>query len=289
MATVFTATCDGADAGAVAVTDPGFPYSTLAVGVGSTLVYDVANKMEGTSAVRFTGGDNAFMTAKLTGLAATRRVMRRYWKLPAASSATGVVLTRLRDSAATTLASLNLNVGGNLLIRDRAVTRWTSTATYINNVPFRTVFTVDSAATTIRVDIYSGANINGTVPDETSGAQIYTAATIGQVEDGMGTAQGVGLTYTLFMDGVLDDDTADPGPIVVAAALSAGLTVSPTAGTVPFTVTATATSAGGTGTAKTYAWSWGDGATTAAQAAATATHSFTVAGTYTVVVTVTNT
>lgn len=75
----------------------------------------------------------------------------------------------------------------------------------------------------------------------------------------------------------------------VASALTASLTVSPTFGTIPFTVTATATASGGTGTVKNYAFVWGDGATTPAQVGVSATHSYTSSGSYTVTVTVTNT
>ncbi len=287
MATVFTASCDGVDQATTSVADAGFPYTSILLGAGSTVTYDAANKMEGTAAVKFVGAANVTATAKLTGLTATRRVMRRYWRLPVAPSATGVVLTRLRDGGAVTLASLNLDINGHLLIRDRTTTRWTSTGVYTNNAALRTVFTVDSTALTIRVDIYIGTNLNGTTPDETSGVQVYTTATIAQVEDGMGTAQGVGLTYTMYMDAVLDDDTADPGGL--SSALLAALTVSPTSGTVPFTVTATASATGGTGTVKNYAFVWGDGGTTASQTAVSATHSYVSSGSYTVTVTVTNT
>lgn len=71
--------------------------------------------------------------------------------------------------------------------------------------------------------------------------------------------------------------------------LTASLSVSPTTGTVPFTVTGTASASGGTGTAKTYAFAWGDGGTTPTQSSNVATHQYTTAGTYTVTVTVANT
>lgn len=81
-------------------------------------------------------------------------------------------------------------------------------------------------------------------------------------------------------------NTAGPyTPLVLAATVS----VSPTSGTIPFTVTATIGSTGGTGTAKTYAVDWGDGGATAAQSSPSLTHSYTTVGTFTVTATVSNT
>jgi len=100
--------------------------------------------------------------------------------------------------------------------------------------------------------------------------------------------------YTMLVDNcrIIDNNTVGAWPGLYTgtggtAPLTASVTVSPTSGTVPFTVTATASSAGGSGTTKTYAFNWGDGSSTAAQSSATATHQYTSAGTYTVTVTVT--
>jgi hypothetical protein len=85
-----------------------------------------------------------------------------------------------------------------------------------------------------------------------------------------------------------------PGDYVEPVADLAGtLTVTPSSGTVPFTVTAVVSNmTGGTGTALRYTYAWGDGATTGPTSNASATHEYTVAKTnpgYTVAVDVENT
>lgn len=103
-----------------------------------------------------------------------------------------------------------------------------------------------------------------------------------------GKLTGAGDLVAYFDDMAADDGaTAFIPPVGTATPLSASLAVSPTSGTVPFTVTATASTSGGSGAAKTYAFNWGDGATTAAQASPTATHQYTTAGSFTVTTTVT--
>ena len=119
-----------------------------------------------------------------------------------------------------------------------------------------------------------------------AGASSLSLADSGTTPNAAGAALGgraatsdvvaVGTTWTVLLA---------PGT-VGAAPLTATLAVTPTSGTIPFTVTATCTATGGAVT-KTYAWAWGDGATTVAGAAASATHSYTTAGAYTATVTVT--
>ena len=76
--------------------------------------------------------------------------------------------------------------------------------------------------------------------------------------------------------------TADNPPV-------AALTVSPTSGTTPLTVTADGSGSTDDHGIASYTFNWGDGTTTAAQTAATATHTYASAGTWTVTLTVTDT
>ena len=69
----------------------------------------------------------------------------------------------------------------------------------------------------------------------------------------------------------------------------AALSVTPSSGTAPLTVTADASTSTDDRGIASYAFSWGDGTSTEAQAGATATHTYGAAGSYTVMVTVMDT
>lgn len=77
--------------------------------------------------------------------------------------------------------------------------------------------------------------------------------------------------------------STQPSP---TAPLVANLSVSPTNGIIPWTVTADASLSSGSAPIRTYAWNWGDGNTTAAATSSSATHTYTTAGTFTITVTV---
>ena len=94
-----------------------------------------------------------------------------------------------------------------------------------------------------------------------------------------------------------DDITCSPGQVIDSVTISdqqspptAALTVTPTSGPVPLSVTANATaSVRGDAPIDSYTFDFGDGTVTGPQAASTAAHTYTTPATYTAVVTVTDT
>ena len=121
------------------------------------------------------------------------------------------------------------------------------------------------------------ANVNV----EAQSAAVGTQSTINFTsQDGTLTITG---TEDALGKHIQIDISTVPSPV---APLVANLTVSPTNGVTPWTVTADASLSSGAVPIRTYAWNWGDGNTTPAGPAKTATHTYTTAGTYTVTVTV---
>lgn len=129
--------------------------------------------------------------------------------------------------------------------------------------------------------------------DSTTALGTYTTSsgnlgTVGFIRQSLGKHSPTGT-----MDSIFDDFRANLGSSAalgpVDLTLSSTLALSPTSGTVPYTLTATVSYTGGTGTPVTYSMDWGDGTTSAAQSSNIFTHSVTVAGTYTATSTTLNT
>ena len=213
----------------------------------------------------------------------------------------GTVLTVTASSAAkrTVIVAVYSGVAGTPIAAQASVAQASSST--IHTTPALTTSAADQLEVAVAMDA-TGAGATQTtawtfpaplikratvITTVAAGASSLSVADSDTTPNATGAALGgraatsdaiaVGTTWTVLLA---------PGT-VGAAPLTATLAVTPTSGTVPFTVTATAGTAGGTGTAKTYAWAWGDGATTVAGAAASVTHSYTTAGTYTATVTVT--
>lgn len=111
-------------------------------------------------------------------------------------------------------------------------------------------------------------NVTGTHIYTTSGTHIVTVTVTDK-------DSGVGMNTT---------------QIIANAPPAAALSLSPTFGTAPVSVTASATgSTNGTNPISTYTFNFGDGATVGPQTGATASHTYTIAGTYTITVTVRDT
>lgn len=123
-------------------------------------------------------------------------------------------------------------------------------------------------------------------------AQTATGATESGLQVFQEQLAAAGPTGTRLFSATTATITAGSGALFALRAVSTltcSPSVTPASGSVPFTVSSTGSFAGGTGTPVTYAWNWGDSGVTPAQASPTATHLYTVAGTYTVTLTVVNT
>lgn len=208
----------GPDAGDIAVADT--PFSAITLGGTSTVKYNAANAIFGSFAAKIDGPSSSIVTLDQTGLSFNKRYMRRYWKIPVAPGGTDIVtLTRLRDAANATVAELRLNAAGNIVIRNTGgVTVATSAQVYGTNAAFRVVWLIDGPNATQQCKIFSGANFNGTSPDETlNGA--WTSTTVTTIKDGIGSGFVAG--YTVYLDGAADDDAQDPGIFVASSGATA--------------------------------------------------------------------
>lgn len=107
-----------------------------------------------------------------------------------------------------------------------------------------------------------------------SGVADYLGATVAEgdpVGSGSWTAEALAVAITWSIALVP----------AVAAPLSGTLTLEPTSGYAPLSVTATAITTGGTGSPKEYDFEWGDGASTGWQSSNIATHVYVAPGEYT--------
>lgn len=225
-----------------------------------------------------------------------RIVMRRPLNFPATPTQS---LVLMQQRALTTDSMLgNLNLMTNRAIRIGAGSSGTilaaseSTVLNTNTQYFLELACTPGTTTTngrieyritdsndVEVDSYdTGATVNANTVDGGHGRFGGFSATTGFTQDKFDGAVRLGfLPAGQWL-----------GPVGTTS-LVPSISLSPNTGTVPIQTTATASATGGTGTPKTFAFNWGDGTTTAAQASGTATHTYTVAGNYTVSVTVANT
>ena len=147
------------------------------------------------------------VTKTLTGWSGNKFFSRSFVKFNEAVTANAVIQV-LQTSGGGNLAQLQLMTTGILRIRNVATAVGTAVTAITYGEWIRLEWDVDGDAGTQELRIYTGANVNGTTPDETlTGA--YTNGAIGLTKYGTTVA----ITNTFWLDEIAIDDTATPGPL----------------------------------------------------------------------------
>jgi len=267
----------------------------------STARFRSAAAQTGTFGGEFVAGNAGYSFARVEALAASgSAALVMEFVCPTLPTTTDKTVMNFRSStsslaiftAITPLGKIRVQAGGVTVVNPFP------TATTGDNVliPGQSylieVLASGQSSTAGRVDARLTRKSSGAVLGTVSSSTANVTADLIAAAD-FGVLPTTDQAFTILVDNcrVVDNNPVGSWPGLYtgsAAPLTASVTVSPTSGTVPFTVTATASSSGGAGTSKTYAFNWGDGATTAAQSSSTATHQYSTRGTFTVTVTVTS-
>ena len=282
MSSIFAFDFDaGPEAAAVTVANSG--VTTLGTG---TIVYRAASAVAGSAfGIRCTAGGTTAYGRFDIATPVTTLWEQFAIKLVALPAVPVIIAYWIGDATLTTVGTLQLQVDGTIQLRNGTAAVITSVALPVGTQCYVSVkVTANGGAAGHRLKVYTSASA-AAVTDATGPATV-AVADIRRVQLGLGTNSSEIMDFDRWYG---DNSTEPLRPGATALPLTATVSVVPSSGTVPFTVTSTATTDGGTGTAISYTWNWGDGtAPTGPQPSATANHSYTVAGSYTVTLTATN-
>lgn len=295
MSAVFTATCEGVNNAGVVAGDSGAPFTAVAIATTTpvtTITYDISQKFAaGLTSVKFlcpTGATAVLQEGAVTGAQSLAITSLRYYRgyvYFSANPSASVALLRGRDAFSTNLVQLMIRSTGAFELRNGVTTVYTgNSAVPLTAQWVRYLLKLDPAGTSMTLSLWYGTNINGGTPDVGPNTYSYTpvataqaanassSGSLNRMDYGPSTAQSNALT--VWMDGIVEDNAADPGP-----ATNVVHTLSPASGITPTTVTATATGYGLPAGSRSWAFNWGDG--TAVTTLTTATGVDTKSATHT--------
>jgi hypothetical protein len=289
--TTFENTTDGA---AVTAANGGTGNDALTVGTTSgtpTAIYTSSNPIHGTRAMRLTAAATQltrFYYQDTLSNAFSARFGYRPLATPGSSAEICYVIegTSFAQQVTilhTTTNTIQVKMGTGAFTTISGVTLSLNTA-----YRFELYGTLNATPTTtnasLTVRVFAG---DSTTPLGTFSSTAGDLGTVGIVRVAIGKMQSAGTFDAIFDDFAVNVGSSTPiGP--VDTTLTASLSVVPTTGTIPFSVTATGGYSGGAaGATITYTFNWGDGtAVTGPQSSNVATHNYTVAGTFTVTLTI---
>jgi hypothetical protein len=249
---------------------------------------------------RTLGTTSSYVRWDKTETGQTRGVMRRPFTMPAAPTASTIIM-QMRDGADALMASFyvmttratRISAGTSIVVASDSNSVSGFTMAVGTRYWIEMAVTVGSAATSAdgRIEYHVTDDSNTELFAYDSGTTLVTGNVNPNHYRFGNFAAMTGWTYDVFDGPVRAGGQASGwiGP-VGSTGLAGTVTLAPTTGAIPATTTATAAFTGGTGTAKSYTFSWGDGtANTGPQSSASATHTYTTKGTYTATVNVVNT
>lgn len=206
MSRVFTEKFESGTAGA-SLSAANTSYNSIAgTAAGPTFV---SSPSRSGFAAKFILASNTSSLRQDIGVAGTGvalRVYRRYWYIDAL---TAIVYIGQANLGGTALAKIRLNASGSITIMNGNTAVGTSTLTIATGAWFRVEYKIDVAATTQTCQIFAGANVEGTTPDETISGS-YTGGNFDRYNDGPVIATTS--AFNLYLDDVADDSTTYPGP-----------------------------------------------------------------------------
>ena len=176
----------------------GFDFVTL--GSGSTAVYDDDIQLHGTyTGLLGTTGNNGYVSWDDTSWAGSSVAYARvYFRVSALPGSNTTIANFLESDGTTVGCEVRLNSAGTIGLRAPATTRATSTLTVSTGTWYRLeVYVVSNASTgSMTARLFTGANLEGTTPDETVSftGQDTGNGTVGGFGFGMISAPGSSLS-----------------------------------------------------------------------------------------------
>ncbi len=155
--------------------------------------------------IRSTDAGSAFLLWDASIGSATESYVRCYFRRPTSLPGDRQII-QIRSSAPAHIFSARLNSSGNVKLHDAAGTaRYTSSKAFASAEDFRLEIHVSHNATNghMEGELYYGANIHGTTPDESFGSSTdnwNTGAAIDHLRVGHVTVAGAGTNETIFLD-----------------------------------------------------------------------------------------
>lgn len=208
MAAVFTEDFEGGSSGS-AITTANTAYNAVPVSGSGTNTFQAGLFGLCARCGVTAASSTAYLQQDFTATGV--RYLRRYFKVSALPGGFNVILAAL-VSPNTNRARVGLTVAGLLLIQNGTTTVGTSTTVVAADTWYRVEWKLDNTGATQSLQIFVGANINGTTPDETI-TGTFSTGTFNRVREGNPT----GFQIQVFLDAVKDDNAAYPGSYVASA------------------------------------------------------------------------
>lgn len=193
----------GADG--VTVTAPGTTAFSGLTG-SSAMTHSTLRSILGTTSLRILNPSGTMTLYQTISPARTVSYLRVYW-FPA-SLTTGNANVLMTETGATSQSAIQAAAGGVLRLRDGTTTIATSALTIQAGQWYRLELFADYIAGTQTARIFAGANVHGTVPDDTMTGSL-TTGTYNRAAIGHSTA----VTYDHFWDCYAEDPSGWIGPI----------------------------------------------------------------------------
>lgn len=180
-------------------------------GYSGTLLYEATGALKGSLSANVPSGTIAISTLQWSSMTPMGDVwVAGFFRPPAAPDASPWILSLISGrTAGTTQFKVDINVSGQIILRDGSTVVDTSTFTCDGSTPVRIAVNCDNAGNTITARLYYGANVDGGTPDEVL-TGVYSGGDIDRVNIGMGTAQTAGIGSNLLMDNLTVDDATEP-------------------------------------------------------------------------------
>lgn len=197
-----------------------------------TVNYETTGALRGTLSAQVPSGTTAISNLQWSSMTAmSDGWCAGYFQPPAAPNASPWTFALMNARASgVTVWSVNVDVSGNINIKDGSTVRGTSTFACDGSTPVRIAVNA-TVSGNLTMKLYYGANLNSSTPSETlSGA--YSGAAWDRVNIGLVTTQTSGLGAALMMDDLSVDDADEPLlPAGTNGAATYGLTITHTTDT----------------------------------------------------------
>jgi len=205
MARVFTETWEGANPGDD-ITDLGNSGYSVTKGVDATAKFGTTIAVNGTRCSEWVTGATSATCYGIEAFTLTgKRVFRRYVHRGVVGAL--FVLFTVR-TATTTIAQVRVLADNTLQIRNGTTGVGTSAFVWQASETIRLEWWVENGVSqTLR--IFHGANLHGTIPDETVGPGTLNTGSFDRLHMGIVTSVP---NMSVFIDADADDDTTWPGP-----------------------------------------------------------------------------
>lgn len=158
---------DAASPGA-SLTTANTTYDSIAMGSGASSVASASpGPLHGTFATYTSSASSSYAYGRFAYVATNKQYSRFYFRISAYPVGQSAILMQLRDSGQVDMSNVKIGTNGKINLSNLATTVATSAASVTLNQWVRAEVFWNQAANTQTLQLYYGANVDGSVPDET--------------------------------------------------------------------------------------------------------------------------